>query len=107
MAANRSIIEYYIHPRDTARLHVAAATDSSVAGERILAFAEPYNWNQILDICRKARPQANVPANLDNDDKDLSTVDNELARSILKNRFGQEDLLPLEKGIVDTLDSFM
>lgn len=99
--------QYYVHPADTARLHVAAATDSDISGQRIFAFSEPYNWNQVLEICRSARPQANVPSRLDNDDKDLSTVDNELARNILKNRFGQDSFLPLEKGVIDTLDSFM
>ncbi|KAK9896079.1 NAD(P)-binding protein [Cystobasidium minutum MCA 4210] len=99
--------QYYVHPSDTAKLHVAAATDSSVKNERIFAFAEPYNWNQVLDLCRKLRPQATVPENIDNDDKDLSTVDNELAKKILKDRFGQDGFLPLEKGIKDNLDSFM
>jgi hypothetical protein len=86
---------------------VAAATDSTIKNERIFAFAEPYTWNQVLDICRRARPDANVPSNLDSDDKDVSTVDNELAKRILKERFGQDGFLSLGKGVTDALDSFM
>lgn len=86
---------------------MAAATDSSIKDERIFAFAEPYNWNQVLDICRKARPEVDVPSKLDNNDKDISTVDNELARQILKDRFRQDGFLPLERGVSDALDSFM
>jgi hypothetical protein len=85
---------------------VAAATDSSIKNERIFAFSAPYTWNQVLDICRRVRPDANVPSNLDNDDKDVSTVDNELARHILTERFGQDGFLSLERGVTDALDSF-
>lgn len=86
---------------------MAAATDVDIKNERIFAFAEPYNWNQVLDICRQARPEAGVPPNLDNDDKDMSTVDNELARRILKDRFRQDGFLSLERGVCDALESFM
>lgn len=99
--------EYYVHPADTARLHVAAATDSSIRNERILAFAEPYTWNNVLELIRKLRPEAKVPQNIDNNDQDLSTVDNQLAIRILKERFGLQGFTPLEQGIKDNLDSFM
>lgn len=100
-------VEYYVHPSDTAKLHVAAASDPSIQNERLFAFSEPYNWNQVLELCRKFRPDASTPSNLDNNDKDLSTVDNQAAIDILRTRYGQNGFLPLEKGIRDTLDSFM
>lgn len=97
------ISEYYVHPVDTARLHVAAATDSSIQNERIMAYGEPYTWNQILEIARTVQPEVQFPPNLENEDKDLSTVDNEFAREILRKRFGQDGFQPLEKGVRDAL----
>lgn len=96
-----SLPEYYVHPADTARLHVAAATDSSIQNERILAYAEPYNWNQILAIARRIKPEENFPADLESDAKDISTVANEFAADILRKRFGQDGFQPLEKGVRD------
>lgn len=97
-------LEYYVHPVDTARLHVAAATDPSIQNKRIMAYAEPYDWNQILDIGRKVLPEAEWPANLEKNDKDLSTVDNAFAKEILQKRFGQDGFQPLEKGVRDALE---
>lgn len=82
-------------------MHVAAATDSSIKGERIFAYAEPYNWNQVLEIARRVKPDEKFPDDLENNDKDLSTVANELSIKILKERFGQDGFLPLEKGVTD------
>jgi nucleoside-diphosphate-sugar epimerase len=101
------LLEYYVHPVDTAKLHVAAATDSNIRGQRIFAFAEPFTWNQILDICRKARPSASIPQDSNDQRKDLSTVDNELAKQILKERFDQDGFIPLEQGVKDALESFL
>lgn len=92
---------------DTALLHVAALTDLSVNNERIMAFAEPYNWNRILQICRKLRPELDLPADLEDDSKDLSTVDTELSKKLLKENFGKNGFIPLEQSLKECLDSFL
>lgn len=46
-------IEYFIDVQDCARLHVAAVIHPEVIGERIFSWAEPYNYDIILDILRK------------------------------------------------------
>ncbi|KAK9896078.1 NAD(P)-binding protein [Cystobasidium minutum MCA 4210] len=95
--------QYFVHPVDTARLHVAAATDPSIKDERLFAFSEPYTWNKILEIARRVKPDVQWPADLENDDKDLSTVANEPSVKISKERFGQDGFLSLERGVTDAL----
>lgn len=97
--------EYYVHPEDTAKLHVAAAIDPSIQSERIFAFAEPFHWNQVLEIARSGRPGVPTPENIDNDDRDLSTVDTGSALRLLKEYYQQDGFLSLERGVLDVLSS--
>lgn len=93
--------------KDVAKLHVAAMTDSSIKGERILAFAETWNWNKIIDIVERIRPDLKdkAPARLESNDEDLSTVDTALAVRILKERFGQDGWSKLEDSLKANLAS--
>ncbi|KAJ7653909.1 NAD-P-binding protein [Mycena polygramma] len=51
---DKSILTYppqwFINVADTARLHVAALIDPSCNGKRIFAYAEPFNWNDVLAV---------------------------------------------------------
>lgn len=49
--------QYFVDVQDVARLHVAAVIYPSVRGERIFAYAEPFNYDTILDILRKQNPE--------------------------------------------------
>lgn len=49
--------EYFIDVQDTGVLHVAAAVLPDVKSERIFGFAEPINWDKVLDILRKQNPE--------------------------------------------------
>lgn len=102
--------EYFVDVRDTARLHAAALVNPSVKSERILAYAEPYNWSQILDILRKAYPGRQWPENIPNEAKDLTTVTKARARSVeLLQALGRKDFISLEESVKasaeDTLGS--
>ena len=44
--------QYYVDVRDTARLHVIALVDSDCNGQRLFAFAGPFNPNDILAAFR-------------------------------------------------------
>ena len=86
-------------------MHVGALTDLSLNGERIFAFAEPFHWAQVLEILRKLRPDANLPKDYeDNGQRDLSTVDNELAVKILKQS-GRDGFKNLEQSLRELVDS--
>ena len=59
---------------DSARLHVSALLDPQVENERILAFAYPYNWNDILAILRKLYPDRTFPNDIPDEPRDLTTL---------------------------------
>ncbi|THZ50744.1 NAD(P)-binding protein [Aureobasidium pullulans] len=92
--------QWFVDVRDTARLHIAALIDPEIKDERIFAFAEPYNWNTILAIMRKVRPDGKVPEDLKDNSKDLSKVlPKPRAEQILKKNFGQDGFKGLEEAI--------
>lgn len=93
---------------DTVRLHVALLTNLKYNGNRVFAFAAPYNWNAILAILRKLRPDDKrdaIPADIPNEGEDLSTVDVGLSLSILKDEFGQDGWISLEQAIRENVDA--
>jgi nucleoside-diphosphate-sugar epimerase len=51
------IIAFYADVKDVALLHVAAALDPEVKNARLQAWGHSANWNEILAILRKLRPQ--------------------------------------------------
>lgn len=98
--------EYFVNPVDTALLHVAALTDLSIKDERIFAFAAPYHWNDILAICRNYKPDLDIPQDLEDNDRDLTTVDTKLSENLLKEHFGRDGFIGLEESVKQCLDSF-
>ena len=91
-------LEYFVDVRDNALLHLAALTDSDIRNERIFAFAEPFNWNDVLRVLRKLRPNHTFSPDMEDDMKDLSIVaPHARAEEILKRNFGQEGFTPLEE----------
>ena len=87
-----------VNVKDTARIHVAALLDPEVQNERILAFAEPYNWNAILAILRKIYPDKGFPADIENEPRDLSKLDHSRGEALLK-LFGRPGFTGLEESI--------
>ena len=71
--------------------------ESSVSGERLYAYAKPFNWTDVLVTLRKLRPDVNLPANPENEGRDLTDVRAESKKSedIIKSFFGVD-------GFVDT-----
>ncbi|EIM82969.1 NAD-P-binding protein [Stereum hirsutum FP-91666 SS1] len=94
--------QYFVDVRDTARFHVIALTNPAVKSERILAYAEPYNWSKILDILRKAYPTRKWPDNIPDEPKDLCTLTEARSRAIeLLKELGRKDFITLEESIND------
>jgi hypothetical protein len=78
---------------------------SDVQEERLLSFAHPYNWNDILAVFRKLYPSRPFHEDYPNIGRDLSKVANERAEEIVK-RFGRPGWTSLEdsvKAVTDTL----
>ncbi len=91
-----------VNVKDTARIHVAALLDPDVENERILAFAYPYNFNDILAIMRKLKPDKELPADIENAPRDLSKLDNSRGAALLK-AFGRPGFTGLEESIKENI----
>jgi nucleoside-diphosphate-sugar epimerase len=48
--------QWFVDVTDNTKLHATALIDPACDGQRIFAFAQPYNWNDILAIFRKLKP---------------------------------------------------
>ena len=97
--------QWFVNVRDNARIHVAAAIDPSVENERIWPFTAPYNWNDVLAIIRRLRPsEGKVPKDIDGLGRDVSTVDNGMARELLRKWWGQDGYTGLERTVEENLE---
>lgn len=91
---------WMVNVKDTARLHVSALIDPDVENERILAFAEQYNWNDVLAKLRKLYPHRTFPEDMPNAPRDLSTLDNSRGAQLLRAH-GREGWTGLEESVKD------
>jgi hypothetical protein len=95
--------QYFVDTQDVALLHLAGLIDPDAQGERIIAFAEPYTWNQVLGLFRKLYPQRQFVDDLPDQGMDLSTVANDKAIETLR-RMGKNGLASLEQSIQWTVE---
>lgn len=89
---------------DDARIHVAAAIDSTVASERIFVCDEPFNWTLVIEALRKALPDALLPDPTPNELLDISTIDNALGAQLLEKWWRQPGYKGLEQTVRETLE---
>lgn len=91
---------------DCARLHVVALLDPGVTSERIFAFADKFNWTEVIQIFRKLRPDNKLlPSPPVNEGRDLSDVVlAPRAEQLLKNFFGRPGWIGLEQSLADGIE---
>ncbi|KAF2712068.1 NAD(P)-binding protein [Pleomassaria siparia CBS 279.74] len=96
MLVKRIAPQYFVDTIDDALIHVSALIHSDVTSERLFAFAEPFNFNQLLAIYRKLYPEREFPKDVEGLGRDLSTVPNARAEEVLgwikEGRRGWTDL---------------
>jgi hypothetical protein len=97
--------QWFVDVVDTARLHVAALLSKDVVNERLFAYAEPWNWNDILDILRKMFPEKQFAADMDLG-RDRCKVANQRAEELLRTEFGQPGWVSLEESVRRNVQSF-
>ena len=90
--------QWMVDVNNTARLHVAALIKAEVENERVLAFAYPFNCNDILKRLRKLYPYKKFPNNIENDSRDLSKADDRRGEELLR-KFGKLGWTALKKSI--------
>lgn len=93
-----------VNVKDTARLHVAALLNPDVENERILAFAYPYTWNEVLATLRKIYPDKKFPADIEDGPRNLSKLDNSRGAALLK-AFGRTGFTGLEESIRENTEN--
>lgn len=92
--------QWMVNVKDTARLQVAGLIDPDVENERILGFAEPFNWNDILACLRKIYPEKKFPEDIKDEPRDLSKPENSRGAALLK-AFGRPRWTSLEESVRD------
>ena len=96
--------QWMVNVKDTARIHVSALIDADVENERILAYAYPFNWNDILASLRSLYPDKTFNEDIPNAPRDLSIVDNSRGAELLRAH-GREGWTSLEESVKDnTID---
>ncbi|ORY62115.1 uncharacterized protein BCR38DRAFT_410560 [Pseudomassariella vexata] len=96
--------EHVINVVDCARLHVAATIDGSVVNERVLAFHEPFNWNDVIEVIRELKPDAKVVDIMPDLPRVLSEVDNALGAELLRKWWGQKGYTGLKESIRQNIE---
>lgn len=100
--------EHFVHVEDTARLHLAAVVLSEVQGERIFAWAEPWNFDLLLGILRTQNPDREFVPDF-HSRRDLSDITEPKKRAVeLLGRLGRVDgFTPIAESIrLNTQDLF-
>ncbi|KAL0780818.1 hypothetical protein CaCOL14_002153 [Colletotrichum acutatum] len=92
--------QYFVDVEDNARLHVAAAVLPNVRSERIFAWAEPFNFDTVLDILRTHFPEKNFVDNFHHY-RELSVVSQPQSRAVeLLRQLGREGFVPLKQSVL-------
>jgi len=100
------ILEWFVDVRDTARLHIAALIFPDVKNERIFAFAEPFNYDDIFKIIEEVRPGHKLPENTHNpEDRDLSEVSEKPRAEELLKRFGRSGFASLHDTVKEVIEA--
>lgn len=98
------LVVNYANVRDVALLHVAAVLDPEVSHRRIHAWAQPFNWNDILAIMRESCPRKSFVDDLPTMGQLVGTVDDGLGLQLMKKWGGQEGWTSLVEGIKQNLE---
>lgn len=83
--------QHYINVVDNAKLHLGALVHPEVKNERVMGFAEPYNWNDVLAIAREVNPGKTFPADIEGLGHDLGHPKDRPRSEWLLRELGQEN----------------
>ena len=75
--------------------------DPSVENARLHAWSDAFIWNDVLAIFAKLYPQKGFVADLKDQLRITSTVDDQQSKALLKTWGGRDGFLDLEAGIRD------
>ncbi|KAH9907613.1 aldehyde reductase [Xylariomycetidae sp. FL2044] len=90
--------QYFVDVQDDALLHVAAAIHPGVESERIFAFAERENGNDLLAILRRLYPDRTFPADFQSEQDLSDIVPRKRAEALLRD-MGKDGWTSLEESV--------
>lgn len=96
--------QHYVSVEDTARLHVGPVLFDDVPSQRLFAWAEPFNWNDMLKVMRELRPKHEFQVDIEGLGEDRSTVTNEEAEKLLQ-RMGRKGWVSLKTCLEQNLST--
>lgn len=94
----------YIDVRDVALIHVAAVLDPEISHGRIYAWAQPFNWSDILAIMWRLYPEKKIVDALPNMGQMIGTVDDSLGLKFMKRWGCQEVWTSLDDCVKENLE---
>jgi hypothetical protein len=101
---NNFLQEYFVDVEDVAILHLIALINPDVKSERVFAYAEPWNWNQMLAIFRKNFPDKKFHDDFPGIGKDITTIaQRDRAVGLLKE-FGRDGFTGLEESLLRNVE---
>ncbi|KAK3653217.1 hypothetical protein LTR56_004753 [Elasticomyces elasticus] len=95
--------QWYINMTDVARLHLAAAFDATIVGQRFIASAAPFNWNEMIDVVQKLKPSAQVAPHYAEPNVDMGDNDNAPGAALLNKWWDQGGYTSFEETIRENL----
>ncbi|KAK4206662.1 hypothetical protein QBC37DRAFT_444935 [Rhypophila decipiens] len=97
-------VSHLINLEDCGLLHLAALTLDDVRGERILAAADAFKFNDILDVMNKLDPARMLPESLEHEPGVKASIDKARCKELLA-RLGKAEPTGLEESIKQAITS--
>ncbi|KAJ0278236.1 hypothetical protein COL940_007355 [Colletotrichum noveboracense] len=97
----------HVDVQDVAILHLAAALNPDCSGERLQAWGEHCNMNDILAILRRVYPNRNIMDDFNNQTKLKVTADSERPLALLRKWGGQDGWTSLEKSAINEMEGVL
>jgi hypothetical protein len=98
---------YNIDVKDVGLLHVAAILDPDVQNRRLQAWADGCNWNDMLAIMRRLRPEHQFIDDLPGLSLPTLSSDFTLQLALLKKWGGQDGWRTLQQTVEDNVKSIV
>lgn len=98
------LAQWMIDVEDDAKIHVACLADKTMNAERVLGYARPFNWNDVLRAIRKVRPEAKVIGDIEGQATDLMEVDTGRGAELLRKWWGQHGYTTFEESVRRNLE---
>ncbi len=96
-------LDSFVDVRDDAWIHVQALLNENIQNERLFAAFEPFNWDNVLDIFRKAFLHRKFVDNF-HPVKDLTVWDNK--KTLLLFEQAGRKTIPQAQSAIDTIESY-